>query len=208
MPSQTFFNLPPEKQQTIMHVSRKEFSQYTFHEASINRIIKEAQISRGSFYMYFENKEDLFLYIMNAYQAKIMKPLFKQLQHENFDPYLFLLLIFDQLTSGEGFEEDKELFIGTVKKMNMEIASHLLNFMDPEELKKQTCLINKIGHDSVLNIACKEQARNFLELLKNMLISSIMSVFSGVCPIERARKDLEIRIQIVRYGIENLASKA
>lgn len=208
MPSQTFYNLPVDKRATIMNASKQEFSEYTFHEASINRIIKKAQISRGSFYMYFENKEDLFLYIMDEYQARIMKPLFAKLNEQVFDPYAFLVSIFDQVTSGEGFEEDKELFIGTVRKMNMEIASHLLNFMDPEELKKRSCLFKELKQDALPPRLCKEQTRNFVELLKNMLMSAITSVFSDVCTVDQARKDLEMRIRIVRFGIENLASSS
>lgn len=38
-----------------------------FNEASINQIIKEAGIPRGSFYMYFQDKEDLFRYLLKGY---------------------------------------------------------------------------------------------------------------------------------------------
>ena len=49
MPSQTFFNLSKEKQEALLEAAKTEFTKVTFHDASINQIIKEAGISRGSF---------------------------------------------------------------------------------------------------------------------------------------------------------------
>ncbi len=59
VPTQTFFHLPKEKQKTLLKAAINEFTQYSFENASINQIIKEASIPRGSFYMYFRDKEDL-----------------------------------------------------------------------------------------------------------------------------------------------------
>ena len=61
MPSSTFLNLPAEKQEKLLEAATREFSHRPFNEASINQIIKEAGIPRGSFYMYFQDKEDRFL---------------------------------------------------------------------------------------------------------------------------------------------------
>lgn len=62
MPKQTFFNLPVEKQTRLLEAAHHEFSRRGFNEASINQIIKEAGVSRGSFYQYFEDKHDLYQY--------------------------------------------------------------------------------------------------------------------------------------------------
>ncbi|MEN6348668.1 MAG: TetR/AcrR family transcriptional regulator [Syntrophomonas sp.] len=64
MPKDTFNNLGREKQLKIFDAAVKEFSSKRFSEASINQIIKTAEIPRGSFYQYFENKEDIYLYMM------------------------------------------------------------------------------------------------------------------------------------------------
>ncbi|MCD8510960.1 MAG: TetR/AcrR family transcriptional regulator [Bacillus sp. (in: Bacteria)] len=63
MPKQTFFNLPEDKRQRITNVAIDEFAQYHFNDVSINRIIEIANISRGSFYQYFDDLEDLYRYI-------------------------------------------------------------------------------------------------------------------------------------------------
>ncbi len=60
MPKQTFFNLPQEKRNTIINAAADEFAEYGFEAASINRIVANSNISKGSFYQYFEDKADVF----------------------------------------------------------------------------------------------------------------------------------------------------
>lgn len=64
MPKETFENLKEEKKQRIFKAAIHEFASHKFSEASLNRIVKEAKIPWGSFYQYFESKEDLYLYVI------------------------------------------------------------------------------------------------------------------------------------------------
>ncbi len=73
MPTGTFFNLPPEKRGRIMDAATEEFSRVPFSQASINQIVKTAGISRGSFYQYFKDKEDLFRYLLELISAEKLK---------------------------------------------------------------------------------------------------------------------------------------
>ena len=71
MPRDTFFNLPEDKRKLICDVAIKEFAEYSFDQASINRIVARSGIAKGSFYQYFEDKKDLFLYLARrAAEAK------------------------------------------------------------------------------------------------------------------------------------------
>lgn len=63
MPRQTFFNLTKEKRERILDAALDEFAEYHFNDASINRIIDKANISRGSFYQYFDDLEDIYRHI-------------------------------------------------------------------------------------------------------------------------------------------------
>ena len=64
MPKQTYNNLDKDKKERLIEACLEEFSHYTFSDSSINRIIKNCDISRGSFYQYFENKEDCYMEIL------------------------------------------------------------------------------------------------------------------------------------------------
>lgn len=61
----TFDNIPFEKKQKILLVSLREFSGKGFENANINTIAKEAGVSVGSMYKYFDSKKDLFLTTVN-----------------------------------------------------------------------------------------------------------------------------------------------
>jgi AcrR family transcriptional regulator len=73
MPTETFFNLPDEKRELICDVAVDEFSEFSFDQASINRIVANAGIAKGSFYQYFQNKKDLFFYILRRIGEEKMK---------------------------------------------------------------------------------------------------------------------------------------
>ena len=72
MVHQTFYRLPDEKKERILRSAHREFTQHTYEKSSINRILKEAEIPKGSFYQYFDDKSDLFyLCIFSVYEKII-----------------------------------------------------------------------------------------------------------------------------------------
>lgn len=56
-----FENLETDKQEAILAAAAEEFAERGYEGASLNRIIDEAGISKGSLYYYFEDKQDLFV---------------------------------------------------------------------------------------------------------------------------------------------------
>lgn len=73
MPKETFFNLPIDKQERIMKAVINEMGLHTYEHININSIIKEASIPRGSFYQYFEDKNDMYTYFYQYIGEKKFK---------------------------------------------------------------------------------------------------------------------------------------
>ena len=72
MPQETFFNLPNDKRNLIITAAMEEFSKSNYNSASINQICKKSKIAKGSFYQYFTDKLELYVYIMTlAIEEKI-----------------------------------------------------------------------------------------------------------------------------------------
>ena len=65
MPTERFARLPAEKKEVIRKAAVSEFTRVPFEKVSINQIIQNADISRGSFYTYFEDKRDLLQYVFS-----------------------------------------------------------------------------------------------------------------------------------------------
>lgn len=66
MCSETFLRLPEEKRTRFLDAAWNEFSRVPFSEASINKIVRQARIPRGSFYQYFSDKEELFFHLLGG----------------------------------------------------------------------------------------------------------------------------------------------
>lgn len=65
MPKETFLNLPTPKRLSIMEAIQTIFLEKPTGRISVSDIVKEADIPRGSFYMYFDDLEDMFDYLLD-----------------------------------------------------------------------------------------------------------------------------------------------
>ena len=68
----TFERLPEEKKDRIIQAARAEFIRNPYEKTSINRILAEAEIPKGSFYQYFDDKSDLFSLCICAVYKKLI----------------------------------------------------------------------------------------------------------------------------------------
>src|SRR6476620_280359 len=64
MPTRTFHALPAERRERLVREAVREFSERTFAEASLSQIAQRSQIAKGSFYQYFEDKLDLYRWLV------------------------------------------------------------------------------------------------------------------------------------------------
>lgn len=71
MPMKLFTELDSEKQERILDAALKEFAEYGYENGSTNRIVKNCGISKGSLFKYFENKEDLYFYLIDTVSAEM-----------------------------------------------------------------------------------------------------------------------------------------
>jgi AcrR family transcriptional regulator len=64
MPKSTFFALPKERRDRLVREAIVEFSDRTYAEASLSQIARRAEIPKGSFYQYFDDKLDLYRWLL------------------------------------------------------------------------------------------------------------------------------------------------
>ena len=87
MPKETFYNLPDDKRENIEKTAISEFAKYGYDKASITRIIDKCSIAKGSFYQYFEDKKDLFLYLVTRIgeeKVKAISPVMERREEYDF----------------------------------------------------------------------------------------------------------------------------
>ncbi|MBQ9662684.1 MAG: TetR/AcrR family transcriptional regulator [Oscillospiraceae bacterium] len=102
----TFSRLPEEKKHRILSAARKEFLANPFEKSSINRILEEAAVPKGSFYQYFDSKEDLFYLCIYSIAETLL-----QLRQKNGQTLLGTgLLRIEKL----GYKEGMQQYMGEV----------------------------------------------------------------------------------------------
>jgi AcrR family transcriptional regulator len=68
-----FHTLPSERQEAILNTALDEFSAHGFAGASLNRIIAEAGLSKGSMYYYFDSKDDLYADVLRRQVERLFR---------------------------------------------------------------------------------------------------------------------------------------
>ena len=191
MPSQTFLNLEKEKQDKIITAAIEEFCRCDYHDASINQIILKSNISRGSFYMYFKDKDDLFAYIMHIRSQKFNDTLINAFKEYNGDLYKTFCSLFDLICSKVSTNNYDYLFKNTFIFLSLHKDMHNVRpfYLLYDQLK------DKINIQNIKNVNVEEA----FVLLTHILFSSVAEYIRT--------KDLHVRdvyikrICFICYGI-------
>ncbi len=134
VPKETFLNLAQPKRDKIINAAIKEFARVTIGEASIENIISEAKIPRGSFYQYFKDKEDAYKYVISFVISKKHESLLKILEKNNGDIFAAFEEIFKkefEIFSHDIFHNLMRNFISDTKSsMHSEVVGDLKNNTD------------------------------------------------------------------------------
>lgn len=110
MPKNTYFHLTAEKQARIIEGAMKAFSTAPYRRVTIDQIVKLAEIPKGSFYQYFENKDDLFAYIFGGLgdeKKEALESVATQIPNLSFEEFVPILL-----SRAKSFENQDEVLIG------------------------------------------------------------------------------------------------
>ncbi len=80
-----FQSLKPEKKERILNAAIKEFAKKGYKNAVTDEIVKEANISKGALFHYFNNKKDLFLFLYDYTLEIVMNEFFGKIDLEEKD---------------------------------------------------------------------------------------------------------------------------
>lgn len=61
------------KKELVITAAQKSFERYGYKRTVIDDVVREAGIAKGTFYLYFKSKEDLFLEVVMAIRQEIME---------------------------------------------------------------------------------------------------------------------------------------
>lgn len=201
MPKSTFFHLPKEKQKNLMKAAIKEFSNTSYADASINQIIKEAKISRGSFYMYFEDKEDLYLYMIGKIHSTVKKKFIFYLEENKGDIFDTFLHFFDYFIDYMD-HHTPALFQQIWLNMNYKRAHEWTKKPESSNRKIPFSIpISKINLE-YLNVEQEEDIMFLLEMLVVVMIRELVKFTMSKSTLEMAKEQYYKHITLLKEGFQ------
>ena len=194
MPTSTFFNLPPEKQAKLLRAAVGEFSQKPYGEVPLSRIIAGAGIPRGSFYQYFSDKTDLFIYVLSHYGDRLRRMVFQCLEGCGGDLLALPAALFDAMMAA---------FAGAGEEIRgvMAILRHNAGF-DAGRMCQPPGLAEALlaaARTDTLALKDPEDRQALAELLLSATGQAVAAAACGQKP-ELCRDRLERKVALLRRG--------
>jgi AcrR family transcriptional regulator len=202
MPKQTYFHLSKDKQETLIAAAKKEFSRVPLHEASVANIIKSAGIPRGSFYQYFEDKEDLFYYLLNQLAEKSNRRFISVLMDKNGDLFGTFIATFQFMLEVHRDQEHKNFFKNVYLNMNYKHEKTLANDVYEETQKTQYFNTIKLIDTSKLNIQDEQELHHVLKILMGVTFQNLVQLFVKEYSDEEALKNYLVQIDLLKRGLQ------
>lgn len=199
MCKETFLRLPEEKRTRFLDAAWEEFTHVSFAEASVNQIVRRAGVPRGSFYQYFEGKEDLFAHLQSMIWRHFVKEYGAVLEQEDGDIFRTQLHCFDRFVR-EGGEFADRMFERCVKILRMNAGLNL-----------QVIAIDKVSEVMLAGVREKIDVTAFrrkeTEFVEQVFLMTLMALAGAVMDsllhpelaAERQR-ELETRMDIIKNG--------
>lgn len=203
VPTNTFMNLSEEKKKRIIDAAIEVFSKEYYSSIKLSDIIRKAKIPRGSFYQYFEDKKDLYVYVFSIIAQEKMKYIGDIIYNPETTP--FTVLFRDLYIKGLNFAVENPKYVMITKNL-LHDGSGIYNelFDDNMELAREFYR-GYINTDKKLG-RIREDVDT--DLLVDFVISSITNIAfdeireSTELNPEKMLKKAEGIISILQKGIE------
>lgn len=200
MIKKTFYNLPEEKRQRIINAIMNEFSSSATEKVSINRIIKTANISRGSFYQYFDDKVDLVEVLVKTFADLSAEGGRKALEYSNGDIFYTYEKLFDIITDFGKDKKQKMILKNLMKNLRANddlISEYLLNRF--EGLAPFRDFSNQFNRAN-LKYKSDEDIQCLSQILTQVLKNAIFDVFVVGMDCDKVRKNYLRKLEIIKSG--------
>ncbi|WP_026884580.1 TetR/AcrR family transcriptional regulator [Clostridium akagii] len=123
MPKETFFNLDEQKQKKIINKTMKEFAEKGYKNGNIGTIAKNAGVSKGSMYQYFDDKKELCLYCVKLACDISFKYVDNKIK-DCYDMSVFDYIYFGYKNAWTLFKDEREVYV-FLQNISLDIKSDI-----------------------------------------------------------------------------------
>jgi AcrR family transcriptional regulator len=173
------------RRQQIIVAAKRVFSEKGFNKATMEDIAKEAELSPGTLYLYFKNKEELYA----SLSLRILQYLHIRVSHVNKEPGLDAVQKLDMLIDAmyDVYEFDPLIIINMFHLQSSETLKNL-----SEELLVEIKELSRKSIGSIAKIFQEGIASGvFIDRHPTALADIFWSLFSGVVLWEASKKIID-----------------
>lgn len=208
MPTERFFRLPEAKRQTIRNAAVQEFVRVPFEKASINQMIQSAGISRGSFYTYFEDKQDVLRFILEDGYRQMRKRCEVVLAENGGDIFELFLFVHEFMLGQLREAKGRIAFIRNIfsSEENIRLLWESTEDEDADSSQKtdsefsNTWLWNRIDR-SRITCESREDLDSIMTMGMSIVLTSIHQYYENPSHLDRNRKKFRQMIEMLKHGI-------
>jgi len=201
MPKQTFFNLPEEKKQNLIAAAEIEFSKVPLMKASVANIIKTAGIPRGSFYQYFENIEDLYMYLLEQETDKKKEEFISLLKKHHGDIIETVTEMYENFLVEMPDEEEHAFLRNGILNFTNRDGYSLTDLFDTanesEYAKEIIYLIDK----KRLNIKENNELIHIMQIIMAVVFRNFIEKFLKELSDEEAMDNFRTEMNLLKQGL-------
>jgi len=203
-----FENLDKDKKQRIIDAAVEEFNLHGYTGASTNNIVKNAEISKGSLFNYFENKDNLFKYL---FKVNIEKLVWNFEKNRNHIMNLTLIEAYKMFISMniQFFTENPKVFQFLAKAMTTS-PEPIRTELQRKKREIQSFVVNNIIRSVDISYfresLDKEKVAFMILTLLDTLSNKYIEKYSGNIELlmndsDNRNKEIEEYIDLIKYGI-------
>ena len=200
MPTQRFEGLQEYKKKKIGEAVIDEFQRTSYGELHISKIARRAQVSRGSLYTYFQDKEDMFLFALNESWKAILDCNKRSLSENGGD---FWEMIISSLQYHMGMCKSNQIYRLLYLASENAVVPYevLFSRKREEEYQKYKEWVYEHIDRSCLKNYSKEEFSVLQDTCQSLLMVSVQMYLHGNSPEETVKKDFRAKLMQIKKGV-------
>ena len=182
-----------EKKQRLLTAAYQCFTEIGYYQTSIDNIVNKAHVAKGTFYLYFKDKEDILKALVDHHCLTILEDAFKITLEQNYPTFNQRALFFANYLI-DFFTENKDMLEILQRNFFFPLTTQQLN----EETTRFSSLLDKVIEDANLKEKyTRDQVINIvfiiIEMVGSVCYSSIIKEVPA--PIATIKPSLLVLIE-------------
>ncbi|WII37569.1 TetR/AcrR family transcriptional regulator [Paenibacillus thiaminolyticus] len=199
MPKQTFFNLSEDKRRKLVSAMKEEFSRVPLHEASVASIVQTAGIPRGSFYQYFEDKDEAFYFLLEQHTKDNQEKFIASLQKFEGDIFDTFIEMFREMLELQN-KENRNFFRNAFLNMNYKMETTFTQRFNEINAGEHFLEIRQLINTDKLNITNEQDLFHMMKIMMAITIQNLIHNFAEELPFEKAMDIYTLEMNLLKRG--------